>query len=347
MTILPFNHSNDYDFHLALDEFLLGPSKINLKIFSDLQINPTTINNITDDSRYILNEDSDPDTNFLNHSLTNDKYFLDNELNSLLQNLNINNDNSFSVLHVNARSLSKHFESLEQIINSLSITPDFIGISETWLKEPNELIQLENYHFLCEGRESTTGGGVGLYITKKSNFKTRKDLGFYDQDIMESLFVDKINDNNVNTIIGVIYRAPNSGINCFLPKLTEIIEKINSEGKKCYLLGDYNINSINSNESDIASNFADIIIYSSFLKPLITKPTRVTSNTATRIDNILTNDFVNYPACVNGLLCADTSDHIPIFHVHMINNIDSGSKTKRNRKLTRVYNNYILPWKCL
>ena len=139
MTILPFNHSNDYDFHLALDEILLGPSKINLKNFSDLQINPTTINNITDYSRYILNEDRDPDTNFLNHSLTNDKYFLDNELNSLLQNLNINNDNSFSVLHVNARSLSKHFESLEQIINSLSITPDFIGISETWLKEPNEL----------------------------------------------------------------------------------------------------------------------------------------------------------------------------------------------------------------
>ena len=83
------------------------------------------------------------------------------------------------------------------------------------------------------------------------------------------------------------------------------------------------------------------IIYSSFLKPLITKPTRVTSNTATLIDNILTNDFVNYPACVNGLLCADISDHIPIFHVHMItgNNINSGSKTKRNRNLTRVYNN--------
>ena len=36
---------------------------------------------------------------------------------------------------MNARSLSRIFESLEQIINSLSITPDFIGISETWLKE--------------------------------------------------------------------------------------------------------------------------------------------------------------------------------------------------------------------
>ena len=87
------------------------------------------------------------------------------------------------------------------MINSLSITSDFFGISETWLKEPNDLIQLENYN---EWRKSTTGGGVGLYIKKKSNFKIRKDLGFYDQDVMESLFVEKINDNNVNTIIGVI-----------------------------------------------------------------------------------------------------------------------------------------------
>ena len=116
------------------------------------------------------------------------------------------------------------------------------------------------------------------------------------------------------------------------------MRKLIQKGKNCYLLGDYNINLINSNESDIANNFADII-YSSFLKPLITKPTGVTSNTATLIDNILTNDFVNYPACVNGLFCADISDHIPIFHVHIINNINSGSKTKRNRNLTRVYNN--------
>lgn len=43
------------------------------------------------------------------------------------------------------------------------------------------------------------------------------------------------------------------------------------------------------NESDIACKFADII-YFSFLKPLISKPTRVTSNTATLVYNILTND---------------------------------------------------------
>ena len=50
-------------------------------------------------------------------------------------------------------------------------------------------------------------------------------------------------------------------------------------------------NLIHSNESEIACKFADII-YFSFLKPLMTKPSRVPSNTL--VHNILTNDFDNY-----------------------------------------------------
>lgn len=95
---------------------------------------------------------------------------------------------------------------------------------------------IENYRFICEGEENKTGGRIGLYIKNKSNFKIRKDLGFYDQGVMESLFVEQINDNNVNTIIGIIYRTPNSDINSFLEKLTEIIEKVNFEGKNATYL---------------------------------------------------------------------------------------------------------------
>ena len=54
------------------------------------------------------------------------------------------------------------------------------------------------------------------------------------------------------------------------------------------------------------------IIYSSFFEPLIGKPTRITANTATLIDNIFTNVFDDTAACINGhgLLCADMSDLI-------------------------------------
>ena len=45
--------------------------------------------------------------------------------------------------------------------------------------------------------------------------------------------------------------------------------------------------------------------------PLITRPTRITSNTATLIDNIFTNHLNNYS--FSGLLFTDISDHLPIF----------------------------------
>ena len=45
--------------------------------------------------------------------------------------------------------------------------------------------------------------------------------------------------------------------------------------------------------------------------PLITRPTRLTSNTATLTDNIFTNNLNNFS--VSGLMFCDISDHLPIF----------------------------------
>ena len=53
------------------------------------------------------------------------------------------------------------------------------------------------------------------------------------------------------------------------------------------------------------------IMYSRMFFPLITRPTRITSNTATLIDNIFTNNLNNFS--VSGLIFCDISDHLPIF----------------------------------
>ena len=53
------------------------------------------------------------------------------------------------------------------------------------------------------------------------------------------------------------------------------------------------------------------IMYTNLLFPLITLPTRITSFTATIIDNIFTNDLENYS--FSGLILSDISDHLPIF----------------------------------
>ena len=48
----------------------------------------------------------------------------------------------------------------------------------------------------------------------------------------------------------------------------------------------------------------------SFL-PFISQPTRITSHTATLIDNIFTNHLPY--AAINGIFFTDVSDHLPIF----------------------------------
>ena len=47
--------------------------------------------------------------------------------------------------------------------------------------------------------------------------------------------------------------------------------------------------------------------------PLISRPTRITSNTASLIDNIFTNYVTN--CAVSGLLFTDISDHLSIFSI--------------------------------
>ena len=55
------------------------------------------------------------------------------------------------------------------------------------------------------------------------------------------------------------------------------------------------------------------IMYSNIFFPLITRPTRITSHTATLIDNIFTNHIDHH--LYTGLLFTDISDHLPVFCV--------------------------------
>ena len=62
------------------------------------------------------------------------------------------------------------------------------------------------------------------------------------------------------------------------------------------------------------SEFLDTM-YSHNVYPLITKPTRVTSSSATLIDHILSNNIDVSSGHMQGILCTSMSDHFAIFHI--------------------------------
>ena len=133
------------------------------------------------------------------------------------------------------------------------------------------------------GREK---GGVCIYVTNKVKYKTRKDL-FIANSNYESCFIEIERKNAKNILVGVVYRAHTSKDD-FTIDIDEIFDKINSENKITYVMGDFNIDLLKDDTDRRIHDYIDLIYSYSFI-PTIYKPTRITETTATLIDNMLTN----------------------------------------------------------
>jgi hypothetical protein len=115
------------------------------------------------------------------------------------------------------------------------------------------------------------------------------------------------------TIIGVMYRPPNTNVSSFVSDhLGPILSHASLQSNTCYIAGDFNINLLNQATHTPTADFIDTMFASSFL-PLINRPTRISTNSSTIIDNIFTNSpYTNNS--LSGIFASDVSDHLPIFH---------------------------------
>ena len=93
--------------------------------------------------------------------------------------------------------------------------------------------------------------------------------------------------------------------------LKPFLEKIEKENKKIYLLGDFNVDLLKTDEDTNSSTFFDTLTSNLFI-PHITQPTRITSTTKTLIDNIFSNS-TNFQDGISGNLTMSLSDHLAQF----------------------------------
>ena len=124
---------------------------------------------------------------------------------------------------------------------------------------------------------------------------------------MESMFIEidkQLLGTKKHVIVGVVYRPPNTCMNAFNDSMSIILDKIGQENKLAYILGDYNINLLNAESHNQTGNFTEILFSHEYL-PLITRPTRITQNSATLIDNILTNNHEKINTSFNGILMSN------------------------------------------
>jgi hypothetical protein len=119
---------------------------------------------------------SENNANIDNRSKINCEYYLPNDFKQQINQENLSNN--FSIIHLNIRSIVNKFESLKQLINSLTTPFQLIGLTETWLNDTNkDLFKLKNYDFVNMNRSTKIGGVVGIYIANQMNYKIRSDLG--------------------------------------------------------------------------------------------------------------------------------------------------------------------------
>ena len=152
------------------------------------------------------------------------KYYVEDSFSSL-----VDKPIQFSLIHLNIRSLRKNSEALTSYISSLNFHFDVNALTETWLKEKDDVnsFELPDYHkpiFLNRPNEDG-GGGVGLYISKEFNFRLSDELA-YNSNESQIVFVD-IEKRNNRKLIGVTYKPPKTDIDTFSYYFNFIIVFVN------------------------------------------------------------------------------------------------------------------------
>ena len=92
--------------------------------------------------------------------------------------------------------------------------------------------------------------------------------------------------------------------------MEETLPKLSTEEKEIYICGDFNIDLLKMDSNKNYKYFYDLMCSYGF-SPKIIHPTRVTTNSATLIDNIFTNNLEN--DIKSGNIITDFSDHYSQF----------------------------------
>jgi len=335
--IFPFNHILDDELFIQLAQN--GEPKYTNNLYCENYLfNPFDLNSDGDHSPFI---DNDPDSNY--YDVHSSDYYESRYYDSIGFNYKISpaecKIKQISMIHCNIRSANKNANNFSNYLKSLNHNFDVIAFTETWHNENNTDINgFQDYNHEYNYRKAKRigsdktkkGGGVSILVKDNLSYNIIPQLKFATE-LFESLFLE-IDMHGKNIIIGCIYRTPGHEITLFNKEMENILKTLNKMNKHVYILGDFNINLLNTNNHSQTNDFINIMFSSSFI-PLINRPTRVQDDSITLIDNIYTNrhELENH---FNGIIPTDVSDHFSIFHI-MYHNLPLANK--HEQITTRAY----------
>ena len=186
---------------------------------------------------------------------------------------------------------------------------------------------------------SSNKGGAGILVRK--NMFENIDIINKDQFltctcntgkcIVESIWVKLSSKSSQNIIVGSIYRHPNGNLTHFNDLYSNLLDSI-KERQTCVIGGDFNIDHLQFEKKQIGE-FLTTNLENNFT-PCITLPTRLTTHSATLIDQI----YLKLPIkrlqskVHSGNLYCSISDHLMNFVLLELEN-----KTTKDRPYVRLF----------
>ena len=246
---------------------------------------------------------------------------------------------NINVYSQNIRSLTKNIEPLRENHKTYSKF-DILCFNETGCDPENcpfgiTDLELDGFHppiLQKPCRSNRKGGGLAIYVNKHTcgphDFKIKENLCQCDTPAKGEFLAVELSVKKAvhrNFIILCTYRSPSSTPKNYLESLRRKLQILGPQSKKPVILaGDLNIDLLKIENDSFAQELSDTML-SHGLSQTISRPTRITSHSATLIDHIYTNSIQHVTS--SGILLSDLSDHL-------------GTFTKLNFESRRVETNY-------
>ena len=196
------------------------------------------------------------------------------------------NESDLVVLQLNIRGLSSILSDFKQLLENLADKkkPDVILLSETWLNKNSPKSSLPGYNIFNVHRTHKKGGGVSILISSviKSHYKT---VNIQLNTIELCLVEIKLEHSQKNIVVGSLYRPPNTSCVEFVSEYENLINKLKHADTHLILGMDHNSDLLKVSVHNSTQRFLEVNLDNG-LYPCINKPTRLTSTSATLIDNI-------------------------------------------------------------
>ena len=218
---------------------------------------------------------------------------------------------TFSVLHHNIKSLRKNFEDFKELYKTFNLKFSIVCFSESCANdnklENDSLIQLPGYNVLNQIRKNLRGGGISIFVQELLPFKRQQDLGVNSKAV-ESVSIEILNKEFKNIILNTIYRPSNGDIESCENYFKNLFAKNDIVNEHIVLAEDFNLNVLDFENNKKVQNVLNLM-FPYVMIPTINKPTRVTTDTATVIDHIITN-VIRETDFKTGILKSCILDHL-------------------------------------